>query len=77
MSCDRIRLAIIGGGRAGAALVNALAYHPLLEIHVFESAAVLSERGAAVGLEANTQSALRHILSASDTTTLGDMVRRT
>ncbi len=33
----RIRLAIVGGGLAGATLANALIQIPHIEIHVYES----------------------------------------
>ncbi|KAK4208654.1 hypothetical protein QBC37DRAFT_296207 [Rhypophila decipiens] len=62
-----IRIAIIGGGLAGAALANALVRLPKLEVHVYESAAEFSERGAAVGLSINAQKALERVFSASGT----------
>ncbi|KAM7210407.1 hypothetical protein V8F06_014211 [Rhypophila decipiens] len=62
-----IRIAIIGGGLAGAALANALVRVPKLEVHVYESAAEFSERGAAVGLSINAQRALEHVFSSSRT----------
>jgi salicylate hydroxylase len=56
-----IRIAIIGGGLAGAVLANALQKHPHLSIDIFESAPEFSERGAAVGISTNGQSALAQI----------------
>lgn len=58
-----IRIAIIGGGLAGATLANALVQIPQIQILVYESAPTFSERGAAVGLSANAQQALEHVFS--------------
>lgn len=60
-----MRIAIIGGGLAGASLANALVQFSHLDIHVYESAPEFSERGAAVGLASNTQRALQHILPSA------------
>ena len=56
-----IRVAISGGGIAGASLFHALLKHPHLDVHIFESAPVFREAGAAVGLTQNAQSALKLI----------------
>ena len=56
-----IKIAIIGGGLAGATLASALFRHPHLDINIFESAAEFSERGAAVGLAVNAQAAIAEI----------------
>ncbi|KAI0393146.1 salicylate hydroxylase [Xylariaceae sp. FL0594] len=48
MATDRFRVAIIGGGLAGATLANALLRLLQLDVHIFESAAKFSERGAAI-----------------------------
>jgi len=62
MSCTQpLKIAIIGGGVAGAVLANALLKHDHLQIDVFESAPEFSERGAAVGIAANGQTALAEI----------------
>ncbi|KAI0115127.1 salicylate hydroxylase [Daldinia grandis] len=61
-STSKIRIAIIGGGLAGATLANALIQIPHLDIHLYESALSFSERGAAVGLDTNAQQALERIL---------------
>lgn len=61
----RIRVAIIGGGLAGAALANALIQFTHIDLHLYESAPEFSERGAAVGLSGNALEALRHILPSS------------
>lgn len=64
----RIRVAIIGGGLAGAALANALFQIQHLDIEVYESAPEFSERGAAVGLTSTAQKSLQRIIpSASET----------
>jgi salicylate hydroxylase len=62
MDNERIRIAIIGGGLAGATAANALLRIPRIDVHVFESAPQFSERGAAVGLSVNAQRALEQIL---------------
>jgi salicylate hydroxylase len=56
-----LKIAIIGGGLAGAVLANALLKQPHLSIHIFESAPEFSERGAAVGIAVNGQAALAEI----------------
>ncbi|KAK4169819.1 salicylate hydroxylase [Cladorrhinum sp. PSN259] len=60
-----IRIAIIGGGIAGATLANALYQIPHLEVSVFEAAPTFSERGAAVGLAGDAQAALSHVIPSS------------
>ncbi|KAI0100099.1 salicylate hydroxylase [Nemania sp. FL0031] len=57
-----LKLAIIGGGLAGVTLGNALIQHPHIEVHIYESAPQFSERGAAVGLAINAQTALHQLL---------------
>ncbi|KAK6956724.1 hypothetical protein Daesc_002004 [Daldinia eschscholtzii] len=59
---SEFRVAIIGGGLAGASLANALIRVPRVDVHVFESAPTFSERGAAVGLSKTSQLALDQIL---------------
>ncbi|KAI0104450.1 salicylate hydroxylase [Daldinia grandis] len=61
MAGNQFRVAIIGGGLAGATLANALVRIPHVDVHVFESAPTFSERGAAVGLGKNAQLALGQI----------------
>ena len=56
-----IRIAISGGGIAGATLMNALLQNPNIDPHIYESAPEFSERGAAVGLSINAQRALTEI----------------
>ncbi|OTA93174.1 hypothetical protein M434DRAFT_11843 [Hypoxylon sp. CO27-5] len=65
MAAAPIRVAIVGGGFAGATLANALLGVSHLETHIFESAPEFSERGAAVGLSENARIALHHILPAA------------
>ena len=66
-SSEKLRIAVSGGGLAGAAIANALINIPHLEVHVYESAPEFSERGAAVGLAINAQRALETIVpSATD-----------
>ncbi|KAI1272727.1 hypothetical protein F5Y07DRAFT_378971 [Xylaria sp. FL0933] len=56
-----IRIAIIGGGLAGASLIHALAKFPHLDVHIFESAAAFKEAGMAIGIARNAQAALELI----------------
>jgi salicylate hydroxylase len=56
-----IRIAIIGGGLAGAILINALLQHSHLHVEIFEYAPEFSERGAAVGIAQNGQAALTEV----------------
>lgn len=53
-----IRIAISGGGLAGASLIHALLKHPHLDAHIFESASSFKEKGVAVGIARNALTAL-------------------
>lgn len=55
---NKIRIAISGGGLAGASLLRALLPHPHLDVHIFESASEFKEAGAAVGTTRNALAAL-------------------
>ncbi|KAI0015786.1 salicylate hydroxylase [Xylariomycetidae sp. FL0641] len=57
-----IRVAISGGGLAGASLLHALSRYPHLDVHLFESAPALKESGMAIGLARNAQAALELLL---------------
>lgn len=56
-----IRVAISGGGLAGASLFHALLPYKHLDVHIFESAAEFKEQGAAIGVTRNALRALRLI----------------
>lgn len=56
-----IRVAIIGGGLAGASLIHALIKSPHLDVHIFEAAPQFKEAGMAIGIARNAQVALRLI----------------
>lgn len=56
-----IRIAITGGGLAGATLFHALLQYTHLDVHIFESADAFQEAGAAVGIARNALSALELI----------------
>lgn len=58
MSRRSIRVAISGGGLAGASLIHALLQHPHLDVHIFESATSFRESGVSVGIARNGLSAL-------------------
>jgi salicylate hydroxylase len=60
-----VRIAIIGGGLAGATVANALIQNPGFEVHIFESAPEFSERGLAVGLSFKSQHVLGHIFPST------------
>lgn len=53
-----IRIAISGGGLAGASLLHALLPHEHLDVHIFESAAAFKEAGMAIGVARNALDAL-------------------
>ncbi|KAJ4390891.1 hypothetical protein N0V93_004490 [Gnomoniopsis smithogilvyi] len=55
---QKIRIAISGGGLAGASLIRALLQHSNLDVHIFESASEFKEAGAAVGTTRNALAAL-------------------
>lgn len=55
---QKIRVAISGGGLAGASLIHALLQHAHLDVHIFESAPEFKEAGAAVGTTKNALAAL-------------------
>lgn len=61
-----IKIAVIGGGLAGATIANALLRHAHLDVHVYESAPEFSERGAAVGLASDAQRALKEVVGATE-----------
>lgn len=56
-----IRIAIIGGGLAGASLIHALIKSPHLDVRIFEAAPEFKEAGMAIGISRNAQAALRLI----------------
>ncbi|PQE12391.1 salicylate hydroxylase protein [Rutstroemia sp. NJR-2017a BVV2] len=60
-SAKRLRIAISGGGLAGATVASALQSNPYLDVNIYESAAQFSERGAAVGISVNGQRAFEEI----------------
>jgi salicylate hydroxylase len=60
-SAQPMRIAIIGGGLAGATLMNALLKHSHVDVDIYESAPEFSECGAAVGIATNGQAALEEI----------------
>ena len=60
-SNGKLRIAIIGGGLAGATLMNAILEYDHLSPEIFESASEFSERGAAVGIAQNGQAALNEL----------------
>lgn len=65
-SSSVIKIAVIGGGLAGATIANALLRHAHLEVHVYESAPVFSERGAAIGLPSYARGALQQVVGVPE-----------
>lgn len=61
-----IKIAVIGGGLAGATIANALLRYTHLDVHVYESAPEFSERGAAVGLADDAQRALKQVMGVTE-----------
>lgn len=61
MSQQPVRVAITGGGIAGATLLHALLPHPSLDVHIFESASQFKEAGMAIGIARNAFQALELI----------------
>ncbi|KAL9105642.1 MAG: hypothetical protein Q9227_009221 [Pyrenula ochraceoflavens] len=59
---NKLRIAVTGGGLAGAAIANALFRQLHLDVHIYESALEFSERGQAIGLAINAQRALARLL---------------
>lgn len=57
-STPTIRVAISGGGLAGATLIHSLLKYPHLDVHVFESASAFREDGLAIGVARNALTAL-------------------
>ncbi|KAI7969293.1 hypothetical protein EIK77_003608 [Talaromyces pinophilus] len=58
MTSSPIRVAITGGGLAGASLVHALLAHSHLDVHIFESSPAFKEAGMAIGVARNALDAL-------------------
>lgn len=56
-----IRIAVVGGGLAGASLIHALIKFSHLDVHIFEAAKEFKEAGMAIGIARNAQAALELI----------------
>ncbi|KAF7534204.1 hypothetical protein G7054_g6443 [Neopestalotiopsis clavispora] len=56
-----IRIAVVGGGLAGASLIHALIKFSHLDVHIFEAAEEFKEAGMAIGIARNAQAALELI----------------
>ncbi|KAI0015517.1 FAD/NAD(P)-binding domain-containing protein [Xylariomycetidae sp. FL0641] len=61
----RIRVGVIGGGLAGITVAVALAKHPHVDVHVYESAPQFTERGAGIGLSPLALEALDDIIPSA------------
>jgi salicylate hydroxylase len=62
-----IRIAISGGGIAGASLLRAILPLPHIDAHIFESAPKFREAGVAFGIETNAREALELMGSSPKT----------
>lgn len=60
-SPSRIRVAIIGGGLAGAALLRGLLRYPHISVHMYESRPAFREEGPGLAFTTSTQSMLAAI----------------
>lgn len=58
---QKLRIAITGGGLAGATLLRALLPYSHLDVHIFEAAPEFKEAGASIGISRNALSALELI----------------
>ena len=58
---SRLRVAIIGGGIAGATLIHVLLKYSHIDVKIYESGPEFSERGAAIGLSSKYQAALKEM----------------
>ncbi|KAI9154673.1 6-methylsalicylic acid decarboxylase atA [Paramyrothecium foliicola] len=65
MASNQIRVAIIGGGPAGATLANALFRIPHIAFQLLESAPMFYERGSGVGLSDNARLTLKQTLGSA------------
>ncbi|KAF2648246.1 FAD/NAD(P)-binding domain-containing protein [Lophiostoma macrostomum CBS 122681] len=62
----KLKIAISGGGLAGAALANSLSRLPHLHVDIYESASEFSERGQGIGMAINAQRALSRLVPQSE-----------
>ncbi|KAH7082303.1 hypothetical protein FB567DRAFT_630703 [Paraphoma chrysanthemicola] len=62
----KIKIAISGGGLAGAAIARALYKHANVQVDVYESAPEFSEKGMAIGMAVNAQRALEKLVPDAD-----------
>lgn len=62
---SRIRIAIVGGGLAGAIMANSLRKISHVDVQLFESAPKFSERGLSIGLSKLTLQALEEIIPSA------------
>jgi salicylate hydroxylase len=62
----KLKIAISGGGLAGAALANTLSRLPHLQVDIYESASEFAERGQGIGMAINAQRALGRLVPQSE-----------
>ncbi|WP_335960197.1 salicylate 1-monooxygenase [Acinetobacter bereziniae] len=71
----KIRVAVIGGGIAGLALMTQLVKNTNLDVHLFESAAEFSEIGAGISFGANAVKAIQLLGLSQEYQSIADQVK--
>lgn len=71
----KIRVAVIGGGIAGLALMTQLVKNTNLDVHLFESAAQFSEIGAGISFGANAVKAIQLLGLSQEYESIADQVK--
>ncbi|MCG7220801.1 salicylate 1-monooxygenase [Acinetobacter sp. AG3] len=71
----KIRVAVIGGGIAGLALMTQLVKNTHLDVHLFESASQFSEIGAGISFGANAVKAIQLLGLSQEYESIADQVK--
>ncbi|TCB81571.1 salicylate 1-monooxygenase [Acinetobacter sp. ANC 4173] len=71
----KIKVAVIGGGIAGLALMTQLVKNPNLDVHLYEAAAQFSEIGAGISFGANAVKAIQLLGLANEYEQIADKVK--
>jgi salicylate hydroxylase len=71
----KIRVAVIGGGIAGLALMTQLVENTHLDVHLFESASQFSEIGAGISFGANAVKAIQLLGLSQEYESIADQVK--
>lgn len=70
----KIRVAVVGGGIAGLALMTRLVQNPNLDVHLYEAASQFSEIGAGISFGANAVKAIQLLGLADEYESIADKV---